>query len=58
MTDNEFEIFMTRLERQIDRDIRGATPLGRRYTPRPDPTQHDHTADVEFHRYNQEPWKE
>lgn len=62
MTDAEFDAFMAKLLRTVDRDAQGLTRLAKRYddaqTPRPDATQSDHTSDVEFHRYNDEPWKD
>ena len=55
MTDAKFEAFMARLDRTMRSDAKGTTRLGQRYAQAPrDPTQSDHTADVEFHRYNHE----
>lgn len=54
MTDAEYDLFMARLLRSVDRDAQGLTKLSQRYTLRPDATQSDLTSDVEFHRYNGE----
>lgn len=53
MTDAEFDRFMAKLLRGVDRDLKNAQAQARPGL-RPDATQSDFTSDVEFHRYNGE----